>query len=166
MSEIELREIQASDVESLRPAWDALHHNHVRVAPEISGIAVRTAEDGWRVRRGKYEAWLGESHGFAIAALRDDEVLGYVLGRMAPGYAGWQTGDLVGRIETLTVVDSDRDTGIGAQLMEAAYERFRHAGAGVAMLSVIAANQRALDFYEREGFHPGSVELIKRLGTG
>jgi GNAT superfamily N-acetyltransferase len=56
-----------------------------------------------------------------------------------------------GVLETLVVASSDRGTGAGRALLDAARERLAEWGARVMTISVIAGNEGALRFYRREG---------------
>ena len=69
-------------------------------------------------------------------------------------------GDVVGfvsvhddELEQLFVDRSARGSGIAAALLHAGEDAIRAAGHATAWLSVVAGNERARAFYEREGWH-------------
>ena len=74
--------------------------------------------------------------------------------RLEPGAATWDIGERVAEIESLSVAESARGTGVGAQLMQAARELAHELGAERLLVSVVHANTGALRFYAREGFSP------------
>jgi ribosomal protein S18 acetylase RimI-like enzyme len=80
-----------------------------------------------------------------------DRLLGYAMIRAADAAGSWQWGDQVGTLETLVVAGSERGTGAGRELLDAARERMAEWGAQVMTISVIAGNERAERFYRREG---------------
>lgn len=133
------------------------------VAPQIAGVPVRSPEDAWRARLNKYLVWIKQPGSFAVGAHFQGELVGYAFGRLDDGWAGWAMSAKVGRIETLAVLENMRGHGVGKLLLEESKRRFKASGASVVMLSVIAYNTRAIEFYEREGFITGSVELVKHV---
>jgi ribosomal protein S18 acetylase RimI-like enzyme len=57
-----------------------------------------------------------------------------------------------------------RGRGVGRLLMEAAYAEMRQAGATTVALEMVANNDVARRFYEREGFTTTFVQMHRRLG--
>ncbi|HEV7917949.1 MAG TPA: GNAT family N-acetyltransferase [Solirubrobacterales bacterium] len=161
--ELELVDYKADRVDRLRVAWDSLHRVHMGIAPQVAGIPVRQVEDAWRARLNKYLRWLEEPSAFAIGAHFNGEVAGYVMGRLSEGYAGWAMSQMVGRVETLAVVEGMRGKGVGSSLMTEAEGRFKKLGASASTLSVIAQNGAAIEFYGQRGYSMASVELIRHL---
>ena len=56
-----------------------------------------------------------------------------------------------------------RGRGVGRLLMEAAYAQMRQAGATTVALEMVANNDVARRFYEREGFTTTFVQMHRRL---
>jgi GNAT superfamily N-acetyltransferase len=75
-------------------------------------------------------------------------------------------------LEDLYVSDGARGTGVGRQLIEAAFERARARGCARVQLDVDEANVRAIDVYRAAGFGtepgaPGRTMLVtRRLDDG
>jgi ribosomal protein S18 acetylase RimI-like enzyme len=62
------------------------------------------------------------------------------------------------------VASSARGEGIGTTLIEHCRERLRERGARWWTVSVVAANGRAAELYEREGFRPYVDFMLAPLG--
>ena len=77
------------------------------------------------------------------------------------GAATWDVGDRTAEIETLSVLESERGHGVGRALTEACAELAAEAGARSVLVGVAHSNERAIGFYEREGFEPFYVSLIR-----
>jgi len=60
----------------------------------------------------------------------------------------------VGDLESLSIAADARGTGIGTELIEHCRDRLVALGARWWTVSVVAANGRATELYEREGFRP------------
>lgn len=78
------------------------------------------------------------------------------------GPATWNVGEHVAEIETLSVLEAERGGGVGRALAEAAAEVAEAARAGAAFVGVAHTNADAIRFYEREGFEPFYVLMVRR----
>jgi ribosomal protein S18 acetylase RimI-like enzyme len=78
------------------------------------------------------------------------ELFGRVAGFANAGPARDDPG--MGELYAIYVVPQSWGTGLGPALMAAVLDGLRARGVGVAVLSVLADNQRARRFYEREGW--------------
>jgi ribosomal protein S18 acetylase RimI-like enzyme len=124
---------------------------------------VRTVDHSWERRRRQYAEWLaGDAHTLLLAE-RDGEAIGYTVVSVDPhGPATWDVGECVAELETLSVLESERGAGVGRALTEAALEIAREAGAETAFVGVAHTNDEAIRFYEREGFAPFYVLMMRR----
>ncbi|MEN6343331.1 MAG: GNAT family N-acetyltransferase, partial [Methanospirillum sp.] len=80
--------------------------------------------------------------------------VGYCIASGAPGGHG--------EVESIFVDRAYRDRGIGGALLEHALAWMDELGTVEQALSVFAGNDRALPFYERHGFAPRFVVLVRR----
>jgi len=87
----------------------------------------------------------------------------YVVGFYDEPHFMWSTGR-VGHIDSFYVLPELRGRGVGRLLMEAAYAEMRQAGATTVALEMVANNDVARRFYEREGFTTTFVQMHRRLG--
>jgi ribosomal protein S18 acetylase RimI-like enzyme len=156
----EIEQLPPDRIGEVEGLWGQLLAHHTWVAPELAAIgAVRPAADSWRIRRGQYDAWLAEPGAAALVARGPAGLLGYAVVRVVHAPGSWQWGDRSGVLETLVVAESARGTGVGLALLTEARRRAAEQGARILKISVIAANERALRFYRREG----AVDFVHTL---
>ncbi len=156
----EIRRGTVADVERLKPLWAALRDHHASL-PEMG--PVRSLDRSGRRRRQQYVEWLsGDAHTLLLAE-RCVEPIGYAVVSVDPhGRATWDVGDRVAELETLSVLESARGSGVGTALTEAALRVATDAGAGAVFVGVAHTNESAIRFYEREGFEPFYALMIRR----
>jgi ribosomal protein S18 acetylase RimI-like enzyme len=149
------------DVERLAPLWRALRDHHATL-PNMT--PVRSFERSWAKRSGQYREWLaGDDHTLLLAE-RDGEPIGYAMVSVSSGGpATWDVGEKSAEVETLSILDSERGSGVGKALMDAAAKLARESGAGAVFVGVAHTNDGALRFYEREGYRPFYAQLVKTL---
>ena len=78
--------------------------------------------------------------------------LGYAFLRIASSGPTWNLGDQVGDLESLSVTAAARGMGVGTELIAHCREHLRGLGVKWWSVSVVSANEGAIDLYEREGF--------------
>ena len=99
---------------------------------------------------------------FAFLAEEDGRLVGYVVGFYDEPHFMWSTGR-VGHIDSFYVLPELRGRGVGRLLMEAACGDAPGRSDRVA-LEMVASNDVARRFYEREGFTTTFVQMHRRLG--
>ena len=152
--------LEPSEVDCLERLWGQLLVHHSREAAHLAVRGtVRSPEGSWRRLRGQYLEWLQEPLAAVLVARDRNHLLGYAVVRVLVAPGSWQWGDQVGVLETLVVDDEARGTGVGQALVRAVRERLTKSGVRVMKISVIASNDGALRFYQREG----AVDFVKTL---
>jgi ribosomal protein S18 acetylase RimI-like enzyme len=146
------------DVDRLRELWGALRRHHASL-PDMP--PTKSLEDSWTYRRGQYLDWLSKDGYTLLLAEREGEVIGYAVISVGGGAATWDVGERTIEIETLAVLESERGKGVGRALTHAAGDLAAEAGAGSVLVGVAHSNADAIRFYEREGFKPFYVSLIR-----
>ncbi len=142
-----------AELDLLEPLWNALQEHHVEVTPNLGpNTPERSPAEAWRIRRGKYERWLGDPDTFFIVAEVGGEPAGYAFVTVGPPYASWDAGERLAELETLSVLPEHRGSGVGAALLEAAWDRLAELGVEDMQIVTTATNAGAKRFYEREGF--------------
>ncbi|WP_338729114.1 GNAT family N-acetyltransferase [Haladaptatus sp. DJG-WS-42] len=96
-----------------------------------------------------------------IVARENDSIIGFVMFDVEDGM--YQQDVTRGIVMNIYVEPSFRGQGIGSELLAAAEEQLRDAGAETVALDVMAANTDAIRFYERHGYHSHRVELEKHI---
>jgi ribosomal protein S18 acetylase RimI-like enzyme len=163
-SEIALRFADTvAELDALEPLWHALQAHHSRITPVLAGgTPKRDAADAWRMRRAKYKRWLGDPDTFFVVAEAGGEPVGYAFVTVGPGYASWSTGERIAELETLSVLPERRSGGVGAALVDAAWDRLAQLGVEGMAITTTKTNVGAQRFYERQGFEQGFVVYYGR----
>jgi ribosomal protein S18 acetylase RimI-like enzyme len=156
--DFEIRRGGVEDIDSLRPLWEALWSHHGGL-PAMR--PVRTAEDSWAYRSRQYREWLPRDEYTLLVAERDGAPIGYAVLSIGGDTASWDVGDKTAEIETLSVAESERGSGVGKALIDAVQDVADTAGAGALVVGVAHSNADAIRFYEREGFSDFYVLLMK-----
>jgi ribosomal protein S18 acetylase RimI-like enzyme len=147
----------AAELDLLEPAWNALQEHHSAVVPALGGeTPPRGLADAWERRRAKYAGWLEDCEAFFVIAEREGAVAGYAFLTVSPGFAAWATGPIA-TLETLSVVSEHRRSGLGAQLLDAAWSRLAERGVREMAITAAVSNVDSHRFYERHGFEQAFV---------
>ncbi|HEY5816170.1 MAG TPA: GNAT family N-acetyltransferase [Solirubrobacterales bacterium] len=166
--EIGLRFAEKVDqLPALEPLWNALQKHHSKLTPNLAGSAPkRGLADSWRRRRAKYERWLKDPETFFVVAESGDRPIGYAFVTVGSGYAGWQTGDRLAELETLSVLPEHRGDGVGTALLESVWGRLAKMGIEDLVITTAKSNVDSHRFYERHGFTQGFVIYYRKGESG
>ena len=149
-------------LDELVELWELLHRHQVSVAPAVPDLEALSEPASAAIVREMYREWLSGPDGFAYLAEEAGRSVGYVLGFYEEPHFMWETGH-IGHIDSFFVLPELRGRGVGRQLMDAAYAEMRGAGATTVALELVADNELAQRFYEREGFTATFVQMHRRL---
>lgn len=79
-----------------------------------------------------------------------NETVGFIVGRIVPG--GIIEAEIDSEIYNVAIVESEQKKGRGQRLFDAFVVKCREIGVGNIWLEVRASNQKAIRFYEQNGF--------------
>ena len=145
-------------IDELRPLWLAMTHHHHEIAPELGRIY--DDDETWARRRAHYEDTLNRAGSFALIAWDDDRPVGYATVIVEPNRSpSWPEPERYADLDSLAVAPDARGQGIGEALVAHVQAEIKAAGITELRVSAVAANTRALGFYERLGFEPQFVSL-------
>jgi ribosomal protein S18 acetylase RimI-like enzyme len=167
MGDITVATGEVTDIDSLEPLWLAVHHQHERAMPELAPYVSDATT--WRERRALYVQLFAERDPVLLLVRDDDRVVGYGLA-YAMAAAGtwladtWATGELVGEIESLSVLPEYRGRGLGSRLLDELHLRLRQQGVTDVILGVLPGNADAIRLYERHGYRPTWTYLSRLEG--
>lgn len=107
-------------------------------------------------------AWNGKCY----LAIEDDKAIGLIMG-IIPGYDEYDYLDYKcpkrGEITELVVSNKVRSKGIGRELMKVMEDYFKENSCEYVLVDVFAYNDKAINFYEKSGYHPRMLVDIKKL---
>ncbi len=157
----EIEPVAPAEVESLRPLWLELHHHHQLIAPHMApfldddaswaamrDILVHDAEDGLAFRIGPADEPVAMMTGSSDrdSAIWEDT---------------WHTSGRVAEPDVLVVADGARGGGMGSALMDAYDDALAARGITDQLLAAIAPNREPIRLYERRGFRPAFLEMMR-----
>ena len=155
--DLELRRGGVEDIDRLEPLWRSMWEHHAGL-PSMPGV--RDADESWRHRSAQYREWLADDGYGLLLAERGGEAVGYAVVSLGGGAATWgELGERTAEIESLSVLESERGSGVGGELTRAAIAFAREAGADSVLVAAAHSNEGALSFYRREGFSDFYVQL-------
>jgi len=151
-------------IDRLRPLWLELHHHHQAVGGAALGPYVDD-DESWLARRALYADFL-DAGGFAVLAERAGELIGYAMVAVKTSVETefddtWRSGARVAEIETVSVAPSARGQGIGSALLDRVDAELEAAGIHDVLIAAFVTNLDAIRLYERRGFRPASLYLIR-----
>jgi ribosomal protein S18 acetylase RimI-like enzyme len=144
--------IAEADLDRLRPLWAAMRDAYVDLTH--GQLPIYDEEESWRRRRASYARLLGGADAFLLARERDGELVAYAAVNVVTTSTVFAWSERAGDLETLVVADAERGRGLGARLLQDVREELARRGVQEVVLHVLADNDRAIDFYRREGFRP------------
>jgi ribosomal protein S18 acetylase RimI-like enzyme len=165
--DVAIRRAGAEVLDRLRPLWLELHHHHQAVGGAALGPYVGD-DVSWAARRELYGAFFAGG-GFAVLAERGDELIGYALVALKTSAETelddtWVSAPRVAEIETLSVLPAARGAGVGTALLDAVDAELAAEGIGDVLIAAMAGNVDAIRLYERRGFRPASLFMVRLAG--
>lgn len=158
------------DLPRVKPFWKAMLQSYVRLAS--ADFPVRDPNEAWARRHDEYHMWLNEGAGMLFLATdpeQDDKIVGYAAVKFTASGSAFDMGERFGELESLAVSEEARGEGLGTQLIEACRKELEKREISYWSLDVLAVNDDAQRLYERSGFHPFMLRMIRRtdaLSTG
>ena len=107
-----------------------------------------------------------EQNGKCYLALEENKVLGLVMGTIPPydeyDYLDYKCPNL-GEVTELVVSKNARGKGVGQELMKHIENYLKSQGCEYIVIDVFAYNKSAINFYDKQGYHPRMHINIKKL---
>lgn len=153
--------LRGSDcLDQLEPLWLHLFDHHRSVGD--AGIRTIERHRSWPRRRRLYQELFEDPDTFVVLAEQDGQPVGYAFCHLRHGADDtWDTGDLLGEVETLVLTPHVRGSGVGNALMDAAEAELSRRGAVDVVTAVLEGNERARAFYLARGMKPTVTYLMK-----
>ncbi len=106
------------------------------------------------------------NNGICYLAIKNDKAIGLIMG-MIPKYDEYDYLDYKcpkrGMITELIVTSKIRSKGIGQALMDKMEKYFKFNDCEYVLVDVFAYNENAINFYNKNGYHPRMYTDIKKL---
>ena len=109
---------------------------------------------------------LEENNGKCFLAVEDNKAIGLIMGTIIQ----YDENDYLdfkcpksGEITELIVTTKIRSTGVGQALMNKKEEYFKYLGCEYIFVDVFAYNQKGINFYNKQGYHPRMHIGIKKI---
>jgi ribosomal protein S18 acetylase RimI-like enzyme len=158
----------AADIPALEPLWVSVHHRHMESMPELAPYVDDATT--WGERRRLYEELMAKPDTVLILARDGGELIGYGLAHVMAATDTWladtwRTGDRVGEIESLAVLPSHRNRGIGQRLLDGLEQALADDGVTDLILGALPGNTDAIRLYERRGYRPTWIYLSRLSGS-
>lgn len=156
MGNVIIREANINDLESILLLSDALT---LADLPFDKKVKVDWAHS----KEGKkyYEGIITKKDGICFVAVVDEKIVGYeTAGKMETASFRKVT---IGEITNIYVLEGFRSQGIGKMLMNKFVEWAKEMGFDKVSVNVFALNEKAINFYKREGFLPQDLILEKTI---
>jgi ribosomal protein S18 acetylase RimI-like enzyme len=156
---MEVRRWGEERLAELEPLWRDMHAHH----GELEDVPpVRPFAASWAQRQEQYRGWLRSGEGvLLVAEVGDAKPVGYLMLTIGAGPATWDVGDKAAEIESIAVLTQERSGGVGKALMDAAIDAAAGAGATAVGVGVVHSNAAAIRFYERAGFKPFYLQMLR-----
>jgi ribosomal protein S18 acetylase RimI-like enzyme len=158
VTDVQITNWSADRIPELEPLWTALEEHHAQLGDVPP---VRPLEDSWQRRQEQYREWLENGSGRLFVAERDGRALGYLMLTIGSGPPTWDVGDRAAEVETMAVLEGERSAGLGYTLLQAALRAAEAEGVQAVGVGVVHSNAGALAFYERAGFRPFYIQLLR-----
>lgn len=107
-----------------------------------------------------------EYNGKCYLAIEDNKAVGLIMGTIPPyddnDYLDYKCPKR-GEITELVVSSKIRSNGVGQQLMNKMEEYFKSVGCEYIIIDVFAYNEKAIKFYDKQGYHTRMLVDIKKI---
>ena len=106
------------------------------------------------------------NEGKCYLAIEDNKAVGLIMGTIPPyddnDYLDYKCPKR-GEITELVVSSKIRSNGVGQQLMNKMEEYFKSVGCEYIIIDVFAYNEKAIKFYDKQGYHTRMLVDIKKI---
>jgi ribosomal protein S18 acetylase RimI-like enzyme len=152
MNNIEIRRVDAGQIDLAEPLWQKLMMIHRELSPYFSEKFENITWD--RRKQGLLEKSKELLLEYAIDSA-DGSIVGYCISTIS-------TDGETGEIDSLYVDEGCRGSGIGRRLVENAVSWFDSHGVEMQILDVGVGNEQVLDFYSKFDFYPALIILQRK----
>ena len=110
---------------------------------------------------------VNDNEGKCFLAVENNKAIGLIMGTIPPyeevDYLDYKCPKR-GKITELVISNKVRSNGIGQELMKKMEEYFLSKKCEYILIDVFAYNKKAIDFYDKQGYHNRMHTVIKKIG--
>lgn len=156
MADIHVRSAQSSDVEEIVRLSGALFR-------EDSGTRDPYTNSDWARQEGEgyFSNHVASDQSFTAVVEVDGTIIGYLVGYLRQPHSVRPV--RIAELESMFVIPSERNSGLGQQLVEAFLSWSRERNAQRVSVTAFASNAGAIRFYQRCGFEPHNLTLERSV---
>ena len=156
----------ARDLVKVKHVWKAMVKDYKRLSDGM--WEVHEPGEAWARRHQQYLDWINDASGVVFLAIDPDseEIVGYAALHFVMSGAAFDLGESYGDVETLAVLPERRGQGIGVSLLTACRKELERREIEYLTLETLASNAGALRLYERAGYKPFMVRLVRKVDDG
>jgi ribosomal protein S18 acetylase RimI-like enzyme len=152
MDEVRISTARSDESEALARLWVRLAENQ-----QAYGSHLLPDENRQHIRETVVRHIVSDT----LLVARDEDIVGFVMFTMET--ASYRQDTVRGIIENIYVEPEYRSDGLGERLLGAGEEELAQRGAEAITLEVMADNEKARQFYRRQGYEPHRVEVEKSV---
>lgn len=152
MDDVTIEAAESDEAETITSLWVRLADGQRAYGSHILPEANRT-----QIRESVARHIVGNT----LLVARRDGIVGFVMFTVEDGT--YEQDLDRGIVENIYVDPAARNEGVGTALLRAAERRLAERGADTVALEVMAGNDAARRFYDRQGYEPNRLELEKRV---
>lgn len=145
-----IRKATIADLPAIQKMNHQLFLSDAAYAPELNA-EWPYLEDGKKY----FEERIAQKKGVCFIAVVDSTPVGYLAGDLRGPASAWSVRRT--EVENMSVDEAYRSNGIGSRLMRAFFEWSKHQGARKVIVGAFAGNDRAIAFYQSNGFGPHEI---------
>jgi ribosomal protein S18 acetylase RimI-like enzyme len=162
-TDVPIETVTLDEVDALKPVWLSVHHQHLDVAPHLAPFV--SDEVSWRDYSPTFRTSAKQGLLLRVGTVSRPLAMGCaaILDDISRFSDTWQTSGRIAEIEVLAALPSVRGQGLGTALMRALTERLRQIGIRDRVIGVVECNRQAVQLYEKWGFRPTCLQMVKRL---
>ena len=146
---VAIERLTAARIDELEPLWTSLVRHHSALD---GAVPLREPDDSWPRLRELYLEILADPEGFCLVARREARLVAYAIVKIEGPEEVWRTGDKLAELETLSVADDERNSGVGTLMMEEVERELASRGVDDLLVAIESPNTGAQRFYERRGY--------------
>ncbi len=160
---VRIERAHARDLTKVKTVWKAMIADYRRLSDEVWEVS--DPAEAWSRRHQQYLEWMNDATGAIFLATDTDseELVGFAALRWENSGSTFDLGQSFGDVESLAVLPSHRGQGVGLALVSACRRELERREIEYMTLETLASNTGGLRLYQRAGFEPFMVRMVRKV---